>query len=133
MWYPSIKIEEYMMYTGYYNYELGFCPFALFPSAKTCQNINFASIFSQTSFLFSLILRLLSWYMNYKNYGMVCCYSCGIVGESVVTFISTLPVLLVLIINSVLYTVTWKHIRIAGRRATGESSLRFIISLFTRS
>lgn len=61
MWYPSIKIEEYMMYTGYYDYELGFCPFALFPSAKTCQNINFASLFSQTSFLFSLILRLLSW------------------------------------------------------------------------
>lgn len=47
------------------------------------------------------------------------CYSCGIVGERVVTFVSTLPVLLVLMANSVLYSLTWKHIRFEGRRITG--------------
>lgn len=68
--------------------------------------------------------------MNYKNYGMVCCYSCGIVGESVVMFIFIFLVLLVLIINSVLYIVMWKYIWIVGRRVIGESFLCFIILLF---
>ncbi|XP_062595482.1 uncharacterized protein LOC134256833 [Saccostrea cucullata] len=59
--------------------------------------------------------------VSYKQLGPTGTY-CGIVGERVVTFVSTLPVLLVLIVNTVLYILTWKQIKIEGKRV--KASLR---------
>ncbi|XP_061174419.1 uncharacterized protein LOC133183478 [Saccostrea echinata] len=56
---------------------------------------------------------------SYKQLGPTGTY-CGIVGEKVVTFISTLPVLLVLIFSTMLYILTWKHIKIEGKKVTAS-------------